>query len=292
MEISTLNEITQTDIDKAFENHRTFNNVDPVIIPTPTRTFELEEEVRLGNLDDVIIKEILFDGKAYRTEFTRSTRPGSGRSFEYTRETSISWWFEIRKIDFSNKDADDLFVEYLPGQISTSDISSFIGMMAHSGMVCDPRYQRGYVWSLSDQEALIDSIFNRISLGSFVFSRNAGYHHNGSDETVKYITLDGDEVEIKRCDDYTVAIVDGQQRMTTIWRFMTNQFTYKGRYWKDLSFHDQNNFKSTLVSYRIFEERDVPYEDVLRMFLLVNKGVPQDASHLAAVEKKLAEFTK
>jgi hypothetical protein len=146
---------------------------------------------------------------------------------------------------------------------------------------------------LEDQTALIDSIFNRIPLGFIIFSRHAGYHHaDDSTEIVKYINLDGEEIEILRRKDYTAAVIDGQQRLTTIWRFTTNQFAYKGRFWKDLSFSDQNNFKQTMLSTRIFDEEDVSYKDVLQMFIKVNKGVPQDATHLDSAIDQLAKLTK
>ena len=80
--------------------------------------------------------------------------------------------------------------------------------------------------------------------------------------------------------------------VTTIWRFVTNQFTYMGRYWKDLSFRDQIDFTGTMFSTRTFDEEDVPYEDVLSMFIKVNKGVPQDATHLDAVSEQLDDLLK
>lgn len=286
--MSELNEITQADIDKAYENFGTFDRVQPGIIPTPTRTFELEETVLLGGLEDIQVKEILHDGKAYRLEFTR----GKTRDRSAIRDTGIWWWFDVEKLDRADPKTTDLFAPLLPGQVSTTAVDSLIHMMSHNGVVCDPRYQRGYVWTLEDQESLIDSIFNQITLGAFIFSRHAGYNYEGSDKTVTYINLDGDEITIPRRNDYTVAVIDGQQRLTTIWRFITNQFTYRGRYWKDLSFRDQNYFEGTLVSTRTFDEDSVPYEDVLRMFILVNRGVPQDAKHLEGVEKQLAALTK
>ena len=105
-----------------------------------------------------------------------------------------------------------------------------------------------------------------------------------------YINLDGAEVTFPRDKDYTVAVIDGQQRLTTIWRYITNQFAYKGYKWRNLSFADQGQFMHTLLSTRIFEEDSVPYEDVLRMFIKVNKGVPQDDSHLETVKKQLADL--
>jgi hypothetical protein len=289
--LAPTNTITQADIDKAFEDFNVFDKVHPDIIPTPTRTFELEETVVLGNLDDIQIKEILHGGKAYRVELTRTGKNGKTRKPFANREARIAWWFDLKKMDFADMDATEMFAPYLPGQLSTSDISSLKGLMVHNGIVCDPRYQRGYVWSLDDQVSLIDSIFNRISIGSLIFSRHAGYNFDGSDETVKYINLDGDEVEILRRNDYTSAVIDGQQRMTTIWRFITNQFKYRGHYWKDLSPRDHFQFTGTTVATRTFDERDVPYEDVLRMFIKTNKGVPQDEAHLKAVSDQLAKLT-
>ena len=291
-ELKPTNTITQADIDKALEDFNVFDKVHPDVIPTPTRTFELEETVKVGNLDDIQVKEILHGGKAYRVELTRTGKSNSTRKRFANRETMVRWWFDVRKLDFSHEEADDLFAPYLPGQVSSTDMSSLIGLMAHNGLVCDPRYQRGYVWSDADQESLIDSIFNRISLGSIIFSRHAGYNYDGSDETVKYINLDGDEIEIRRRDDYTVAVIDGQQRLTTIWRFVTNKFSYRGRFWKDLTFSDQNQFTGSMLSTRTFDETDVPYEDVLRMFIKVNKGVPQDEKHLKAVSDQLAKLIK
>jgi len=283
-----MNEITQKDIDKAYETFGSFDHCPVDVCPNPTRTFDVDEKVRLGGLEDIVVREILHDGKAYRLEFTR----GATRDKAATRETGCWWWFDINKLDFADKNADELFAPHLPGQVSTTSLDSLTHMMSHNGIVCDPRYQRGYVWTLADQESLIDSIFNRINIGSIIFSRHSGYLHDNAGGDVRRIAinLDGDEVQTPRRNDYTCAVIDGQQRLTTIWRFITNQFAYKGYHWRNLSFRDQGDFNNTLLSTRIFNEDDVPYEDVLRMFIKVNKGVPQDEAHLARVMKQLEEL--
>ena len=280
-----MNEITQKEIDKAYERFNDFDRIEPAIIPTPTRTFDVGETVRLGGLKDIQVKEILHDGKAYRLEYTRSENRKAD-----VRMTNIWWWFDVEKSDFADKNASDMFAPHLPGQVSTTSLDTITHMMSHNGLVCDPRYQRGYVWSLADQQSLIDSIFNRINIGSIIFSRHSGYLHEHTDETVKYINLDGKEIEVLRSKDYTAAVIDGQQRLTTLWRFITNQFPYKGYLWKNLSFQDQGQFNHTLLSTRMFDEKDVPYEDVLRMFIGVNRGVPQDETHLDGVKQKLDDY--
>lgn len=280
--------ITKKDIETAYARFNDFDRVDPLIIPRPTRMFEVGEECQVGNLDNCVIAEILFDGKAYRIDHNRITTREQPNTVPVT---GIWWWFDVEYRVRANNDNPELFSDYLPGQLTTCSLGSFIHMMGHSGLVCDPRYQRGYVWTDADKESLIDSIFNRIGIGSFVFSRHGGYHHDKSTKIITYINLDGDEIQIPESRDYTCAVIDGQQRLTTIWKFYTNQFTYKGRYFKDLHFHDQNNFENTLASQRIFDEDSVSYKDVLSMFIKVNKGVPQDNTHLDKVQKQLEELT-
>lgn len=282
-----MNEITQKDIDTALDKFlNDFSRCPTVVCPTPTRTFKLNEKVRLGGLEDIVVKEILHDGKAYRLEYTR----GKTRDTAAHRDTTCWWWFDINKLDFADKNADNLFAPRLPGQVSSTSMDSLIHQMSHNGIVCDPRYQRGYVWTLADQESLIDSIFSQINIGSIVFSSHSGYLHDGSEEMNTYINLDGDEVQVRNRDDYTSAVIDGQQRLTTIWRFVTNQFAYKGYYWRNLSFSDQGDFNGTILSTRKFNEDDVKYEEVLRMFIKINRGVPQDETHLDKVKKQLAEL--
>jgi hypothetical protein len=276
--------ITEDMIKKAHSGFESDRWVEAGVIPTPTRTFSVGDECRVGALEECIIAEVLRDGKAYRINYV-SKDNNYGRP-TYEPMTRIWWWFDVyesRSDDFPV----ELFSPYLPGQVQQSDISSIIHMMSFGGLVCDPRYQRGYVWTEDDQVALIDSIFNRMNIGSLIFSRHHGYLHKGQIKTVTYVNFDGDEVTINREKDYTSAVIDGQQRATTIWRFVTNQFKYKGLYYKDLHPRDRGEFNSTLVSFRLFDEDSVPYKDVLRMFINVNRGVPQDAKHLEKVINQL-----
>ncbi len=280
--------ITKEQIKKAHADFRGFDKVNPSIIPKPTRFYNVDDECTMGNLEDCIIKEVLLDRKAYRIDCIR-VESNYGNPIR-TPVTMCRWWFDIEDKVRASKTADELFTPHLPGQIQISSLDSLIHMMAHSGLVCDPRYQRDYVWNDENQETLIDSIFNRVGIGSLIFSRHAGYTDAANEELVTYINLDGDEVQIPRNTDYTCAVIDGQQRLTTIWRFYTNQFTYKGRYFKDLHFTDQMNFNTTLLSYRLFDEESVTYKDVLSMFIRTNRGVPQDESHLDKVKKQLEEL--
>ena len=276
----------ETDWRKRF-NDTNFVTVE--MVPTPTRYFEVGDECQFGNLKDCVVGEVLYDGKAYRIDCV-SVNTNYGKTIE-TPTVRYAWWYDVDSRFVRDQHASEMFVKYLPGQVVTSSIDSLFHIMSHSGLVCDPRYQRGYVWTEEDQHALIDSIFNRMNIGSLIFSRHSGYLHKDKNETVTYINLDGDEIQVPREKDYTNAVIDGQQRVTTLWRFFTNKFPYRGVYYSDLHPHDRGEFNSTSISYRQFDEDDVPYKDVLRMFIQINRGVPQDESHLDKVKKQLDELT-
>jgi len=284
-----MKKVTEQDIEKAWSDFRTFDRCIEDVCTKPTRTFDIGESVKVGNLDDCIIADVMpeYNGKIYRVDYKVSYDREALRAFkmkgeepEDRRATRFDWWYEIRKEKHSNEGAPQMFADWLPGQVTATSFDSLYHIMSHDGIVCDPRYQREFVWNEENQTALIDSIFNRINIGSVVFSRHLGYHHEDSERPITYVNLDGDTITVPENKDYTSAVIDGQQRITTIWKFYTDQFKYRGRYFSELHYRDQFEFNQSQLSVRKFDEDDVPYKDVLRMFIMVNRGVPQDEEHL------------
>ena len=132
----------------------------------------------------------------------------------------------------------------------------------------EPVYQRGYVWDESDKELLLDSIFNNIDIGKFVFI-------SVSDERRHEI---GKEYEI----------LDGKQRLSTLIQFYENKLQYKGKYYNELSWKDRQVFKGHAVTYA--DVKDCDKKDVLKYFLMLNRtGKVMDRKHLENVEKLLQE---
>ncbi len=228
------------------------------LIPVPTREFEVGEEAIVGALKDVVILEELEGGYAYLYSCTWTER--------------------------DNTNVPRLFSPYKLHPCSNSDLSSVLHHILNGGLVCDPRYQRGYVWTDANKDALIESIFDRLDIGSFLFVRHAGFNHKDDESIRTYRTLDGRSVDVKRCEDYTVAIIDGQQRLTTITDFMLGRRAYKGVYFSQMNPRDQIEFEQASVAFRIVEEEKVSEKDIVRMFLQSNRGVPQSPEHIAKVQ--------
>ena len=260
-----------------------FKNADPKLIATPNRFFKIGDSVRVGALDECVIADILFDGKAYVIQhLSTPTREDKNRYERF----GTWWWLDVWSPN-AFKSPDRLFQEGWRGGAIQSSMDSLLHIYTYDGLVCNPEYQRGYVWTDEDRNQLLDSIFDRMDIGKFVLVRNEGYNHEGDHSLVKYKTITGEDVEIERCNNYCVEIIDGQQRLTTIIRFMLDLYEYRGRKYSNLNFHDRAEFDTFSVQYRLLREEEMTRKQILQMFMKVNRGVPQSPEHLERVRKML-----
>lgn len=142
--------------------------------------------------------------------------------------------------------------------IKEVSISQLMQWIKSGRMNLHPPYQRNFIWSIRDQKLLIDSITKGYPLPNFFIYKNA---ENGYD------------------------MVDGQQRATTICKYVKNEFSdSKKRYYNDI---DQENFMSYRLSITEIYDVDIAAGESLEDFYsLVNKpGV-----HLNAAEVNKAQY--
>lgn len=144
------------------------------------------------------------------------------------------------------------------------DVSGLLSMVlsGYAGVDFTPDYQRDYVWTLEDKVKLIDSIFNNVTIGLFVFA------------DLPY-----------KDDDKQYEVIDGKQRLTALVDFFEDRFQYNGVYFSELSDGDICHFESYGVSIGILKE---PTEkEKYAAFLAVNTlGKVMDESHLEGVREK------
>ena len=95
-------------------------------------------------------------------------------------------------------------------------------------------YQRGYVWTLEQKQALVDSIYRGLEIGRIIV------HHKSHGEQV--------DAYKKGFTDYaTYDIVDGKQRLSTIISFCRGEFSdSQGNYFYELS----DSAKRLFMNYR------------------------------------------
>jgi hypothetical protein len=133
-------------------------------------------------------------------------------------------------------------------------------------------YQRGLVWTLEQKQLLIDSIFNRIEIGKFIFK------YRSWAEIKKQILETGH--------GYLFDCIDGKQRFHAILEYLQGKFPDKnGVYYSELS----DRAKWTFTSYRNMTigmlAEDATYEEILRTFLTINfTGTPMSKEHIEFVQ--------
>lgn len=279
----TAQQITDINKQKALDSFYTFNRTSTSVIPKPTREFSIGNSVVIGNRTTCVVVDVLEQGKAYLVEMD----PPALRDAQIdtqVRDYMAKWWFDVNHVGAYNPTADNKFLPFDGVHLTRSDLYGVFHRMDNGGIVCDPRFQRGYVWGEDDRTALLDSVFERLELGSIVIMNHHGYLHDNDPSSNQYITLDGRAVEVLRRNDYTASLIDGQQRLTTLYNFYTNRWQYRGVWFSDLSFSDQHHFLDTSISVRMFDEDKVTFKQVVKIFLQVNRGVPQTREHLAKIQ--------
>jgi hypothetical protein len=232
-------------------------------IPDPTYKFDTGEKVNIGNLKDVYILQSLEHGKIYKVDYTNINN-NYGRPIIKEHLKGYWQWTDVRPIqsrivnDFIKNS--DLELNY--HQASMLEI---FGKKYHFGLEMDADYQRGNVWTLEDNIALIHSIFNNVDIGKFVF-----------------IELKWKEHPL----NYLYEVLDGKQRINAIMEFYENKFAYNGLFFNQLSKKEQ--YHLTEYHINIASISNITKEQKLRYFLMLNtSGKVMDKEHLKKVENML-----
>ena len=226
--------------------------------PEPTVKFNIGDEVQIGNLLNCVITDVSDDGKVYTVDYDREEKDGYQKEL---RHYQGQWcWYEI--LDGKNSEEDHGFIKNKDCRLNYSQrsVEGLLNMIYHFGVDTSPEYQRDYVWTVDDQRALIDSIFNGVDIGKFVF------------------------VHIDAVDGYWYEILDGKQRLKALADFYENRFDYKGVFYRDLSKAERCYFRNYEVSYA--DLQGASEELKFRTFILLNtRGISVEQAHLDEIKK-------
>lgn len=232
-------------------------------IPEPTYKFNIGDRVIIGQLYDVYIEKVLDNGKIYLIDYATITEK-YGEKIKHEHQKMYVQWTSIRKYQKNLSESliknSDLRIQFMQ-----QEISSLFSKVYHFGVDFEPEYQRNFVWNLEDKVALIDSIFNNVEIGKFVF------------------------IHLPYGGQYSYEILDGKQRLRALLDFFEDRFQYKGKYFSNLSIREQHFFKNYSVS--VAETRDeLTREQKLRYFLKLNKnGHVMAQEQIEKVEKMLEQ---
>jgi hypothetical protein len=232
----------------------------------PTRTFAVDERIVWGAHEEVYVRAIHEGGLYYTIESIGHDKEGKLTGFS-------SWnampWMNIFKYNTIRDTDFTLDEKYFIRQLN-SGLDSLLHMVysGWGGVDFDVEYQREHVWKLVDKVSLIDSIFNNIEIGKFVFVQKHGSTMG------KYYE-----------------VIDGKQRLTAICEFYEDRYQYKGKYFSELSNKDRWKFLNYSVSYGYLETPSK--EAIYSTFIKMNTcGKPMDSKHLDKVKELLKELQK
>jgi len=196
---------------------------------------------------------------------------------------------ERRRISFYNQDISSLLFKACYGRSNDNSYEEpeyrngkYEDGTTHGGVNFNPYiidangerqyYQRDLVWTLEQKQLLIDSIYNGIEIGKFLF-RYLGWTR-----------LDKERKETGHGHHFDC--VDGKQRFFAILHFVQGKFPDShGNYWKDLSPEAWGRFLHYAnLSYGEMPE-DATDNDVVENFLTLNfTGTPMSKEHIQFVQ--------
>lgn len=217
------------------------------------RRFNIGDKVRVGALENAVVEEVLEGGLIYLIRH--------GVNKNNAKEITAFPWMRVKpltpeKTDFA--DSFDLRVSY-----SNTCMEGLLGKVYHFGVDFNPSFQRGLVWTQNQKEALIQTIFDMGSIGTFAFNR-LPYESKGP----------------------LFEIIDGKQRLSALCEYYEDRWPFKGVYYSELSEHDTVTFKMASVLEVTLQE--ATEETKLRLFLRINRaGTPVDVEHIRKVEEML-----
>jgi hypothetical protein len=235
------------------------------IVPKdPTRHFNIGDRVVLGAHEEVYIREKGENELYYICEAIGVKRDPRG---EGHNEFHVVPWYELYLYNTASDTKFAVEENYRIRQYN-SGVDSLLHMVygGHAGVDFDVEYQREHVWTIEDKVALIDSIFNNIDIGKFVFVQLP------ESTPGKYYQ-----------------VVDGKQRLTALCEFYEDRFPYKGVYFSQLSFHDKYKFGNHSIAYG-YLENPTP-RAIYETFIKMNTcGKPMDKKHIEKVKKLLEDL--
>ena len=233
-------------------------------IPPKRRAYKAGKRVQYGAHKETYVRESYNEGRYYLIE-SIGVKPDRHSPPRDTK--SIVLWTDLLPYK-SNKDTSFAKEERYYLRMLNSPLSSLVSMVhrTHAGVDFEVDYQREHVWGKKDKIALIDSIFENVDIGKFVFVQRSMGHKGKLYE-----------------------ILDGKQRLTAITEFVEDRYKYRGFYFSELSFKDQHKLLDHNISYGYLENPSK--EAIFETFIKVNTcGKPMASKHINHVKQLLSEL--
>ena len=236
----------------------------------PTVIYKVGDEVHHGCIKKSTVTRVE-DGGKFLLLHEVVIENNYGKPYEHERDMWIAWC-EVshgRSLEENKKlpelyDRNEMRIHFM-----NSPLSSLLSNKYYFGVNFEPDYQRGNVWTIDDKIKLIDSVFNSVDIGKFVFIKLPFKENSPAYE-----------------------VLDGKQRMIALVEFYEGRFTYKGMKYREMSWYDQDCFRNHPIAIGEVNE-EISLSQKYKYFLRLNTGGKlQDPEHLKRVEEMYKEAVK
>lgn len=228
------------------------------------RVLNVGDKVEVGNLKACVVVELSEDGRFVLVEYT-SVDNNYGNPITTEGSMNVWPWYEVFALD--QIEPTRFTTDRLRPTFIQSDLSSLLSTSLNRGVIDNPDYQRGYVWTLEDKQRLIASVMAERNIGNFLFVQYDYAVHEGK-----------------------LVILDGKQRLNALVEFYTGRYAFEGKFYHQLSRIDRTRFEDLRVAYAYLDGQRMSRAALLEMFLEMNVGgVPQSEEHLNMVRELLAK---
>lgn len=219
------------------------------------RDIEIGAEVNYGNIKGIVLA---------KTDVTYYVKLFYGENVDY----EVIHWNDLFVNNYDNLFENPTNNIYYSNQT----ISGLLTKLFKFGVDINPDYQRGNVWTQEQEEKLIDSIFNQINIGAFIFAQK-----NWS----KGFDVVDDMYEI----------VDGKQRITAILHFVQGKIKYKGLFYYEMHPFNRRFFESTqiLMGELNFRNKSYDKKEVLENFIRLNESGSSMDKEIIEKAKRMKE---
>lgn len=243
-----------------------------------TKTFEIGDKVFLlgrKTKDCVIVnKDKLFmftiKGKEYKDGNWEDFEEKKVQLYEIYR-TDEEANAELSEITRTKSDEWEKIIDRRTHDFRVSDLYK---RLYEKQLNLEPFYQRGFVWTLEQKRAYIENLFKGKAVITPTFIQCS------KPEADRVDSFDFDILEV----------VDGKQRLSTIFEFLENQFCLEdGVYFKNLNAKDKReilfmNVKATEITPRKWGN-DLTDEQKIGLFLEINElGTKMSEEHLKKIK--------
>lgn len=226
------------------------------------------------NNDSVMFREVHSSTKQTRhiSEIKKSIRHIGENPFKKPLRVT-TYAFEISQLLYRlglDKNSENKMERYFNVDILSCNVNPII--LDVNGVQID--FQRGLVWTEKQKQLLIESIYNNVDIGKFVFRVRP---FDWVEKRIKAGQLEGTGFS---------DLIDGKQRSNAIVGFINNEFTdLAGNYYSELSTVAQQTFMGYMNLTYVEMSESTTDKEVLAQFLAINfTGVPMSQEHIDYVK--------